>query len=103
MTIFDLFSRIPKPGAGFNFSDPDDGLEVRLKALVLRSPNFQNLQNNIKVILDVLREYGHYLRSGGLSFWQKRTILEKIKKTDHTLTEEDIKDVKKILNKLGRE
>lgn len=102
MSLFNLFDRLPKPGAGFNFTDPDDGLEARLKELVLRSPNFQNLQNNLKGILVILREYGPAFRSGGLSSWQKKNILERIKRSDSSLTEFDIKDLKKILDKLGR-
>ncbi len=102
MSFFGLFNKLPKPGADFSFSDPETGFEEKLKDLIRHSANFRNLDNNFNNIISVLREYGSALRSGGLSFWQKKSALEKIKEADNNLTVRDLKDVKMILEKLSK-
>jgi hypothetical protein len=101
MGLFGFFNKIPKASAGFNFTDPDSGFEEKLRELV-RQSTYQNLKDNIDGILSVLKQYSHYLRSGGLDSWQKKSALDKIKKLEHNLTNDDIREIKQILDRLGK-
>ena len=64
--------------------------------------NLKNLQDNIPAITSAVKSYEKYIQRGGLSSWQKFSVLKKIKKIDKNLTKDDIREIKQIINNLGK-
>jgi len=84
----------------------DNEFEQRLNKLVRENYRYKNLdEKNRRLILDIVKKYRTYLRKGiGISdsSIQNETyrLHQKMSKLD--LTEEDLKDIKEILNEFRK-
>ncbi len=93
---------LPKPGHKFIAKRTYGSFANKLKKIT-RYGDLKNLADNIPSIISAIGIYEKDIRRGGLSYWQKMSVLKKIKKMDKNLSENDLKEIKKILNYLGKE
>ena len=98
-----LFSFLPKANNDFSFDDASRGFEEKFRSLCRRRADLRNLEDNIDDIMAVLREYAPYIRKGGLSYGQKERVWQKIRHMGgDSITVEDKRDIKKLLQHFGR-
>ena len=98
-----LFDFLPKAGNDFSFEDASRGFEEKLRSLCRRRADLRNLEDNIEDIMSVLRDYAPYIRKGGLSYDQRERVWQKIRRLGgETITLEDKRDIKKLLQHFGR-
>ena len=98
---------LPGPGMGLKFRTKA-GTGVRNFERELRRAtkygDLQNLRDNQKEIVDTVKKYEKAIKfKGGLNRLQKRDAWRKIKAGDAPVTKEDKREIKQILNHLGRD
>lgn len=96
-----LFDSLPKSGSNFSFNDHLHGFATRLKEITRRG-ELHNLEDNIDGIIDILKDYSDYIRHGGLSYDQKQRVWLKIKRLESNLNRDDEREIKKLLDYLGK-
>ncbi len=94
-------SSLPKPGSNFRAKNHFSSFEYKLKRAT-RQGDLKNLANNIPAIVKTVKKYEKYIKRGGLSLSLKYSILKKIRKIDKNLSKDDLREIKEILNYLGK-
>ncbi len=93
---------LPKPGINFKATSGPGSFQRKLSS-ASRYGDLKNLGDNQKAIVDAVKKYQGAIRTtGGLSQLQKRDAWLKIKASDKTITEGDRREIKKVLDHLGR-
>lgn len=78
---------------------PDNIFERKLHTLIRSNPKYKNLdKENQDVIIDVFKKHKDRFRQGiGLSYAQRSREMTKIK-NNKSVTKEDLKDIKEIMD-----
>jgi len=92
---------LPKPGHKFRTKDTYGSFRRKLKSIT-RQGDLKNLADNIPAITKSVKAYEKYIKMGGLSYRQKFTIMNRIKKVDKNLSKDDLREIGDILDHLGK-
>lgn len=86
--------------------EPDYIFERKLNELIMKNPRYFNLdENNKKLVKDLVKKYKPSLRKGiGISAYTIKNELYRLyqNRIKLNLTEEDLKDIKEILEELRK-